>query len=152
MFSVGPSWTPQGASGAPGAAGQPGLVGASGFSGTSGRSGYSGTSGISGFSGFESASDPSAIVSGAGTVLANGVYTPRGTANGKPYYNLLGEPDDPTAKGISWDSGESQWFMGDIVNIDDAFYRSTDDVAFPWLATWLVNAGVGPAPIVTESP
>jgi hypothetical protein len=94
-----------------------------------------------------SPSNPSAIVSGAGTAAANGVYTYRGLNDGKPYYNKLGDPDEPL-NGIRWVSQVLAWFIADV---GGDLYLSTDDVAFPWLATFDVQDGDPPAPTVTHS-
>lgn len=97
----------------------------------------------------EAAGEPSAIVSGAGTAGANGTYTERGDANGRPYYNLEGQPDNPFSSSIEW-NGADMWT---IRNSDgDAFYTSGDDVAFPWLVTtWgQGDFGVNPVPVVSE--
>lgn len=89
----------------------------------------------------------SALVSGAGTAAANGTYTARGAVNGKPYYNLVGQPDDTDASSIVWGSG--QW---NLTNAEtDNLYASSNDTAFPWLATFTVVAGTGPAPTVTQA-
>lgn len=92
--------------------------------------------------------EPSAIVSGAGTAAANGTYTDRGDANGRPYYNLEGQPDNPAASSIYW-NGE-MWSIRD--ESESTFYTSFDDAAFPWLVTtWDEgDVGVNPAPTVTE--
>lgn len=96
-------------------------------------------------------SNPSAVVSGAGSTAANGTYTPRGTQDGKPYYNLVGQPDSLNNFVISWVS-TTTWQMTDFNG--NPIYFSNDDVAFPWLATWETDEGQGgvpPAPTVTHS-
>ena len=81
------------------------------------------------------------IVSGAGTTAVNGTYVETGTYGGKPiyYYNVT--------LCIRWYS--SQWRLGDTQDTD--YYYSTDNVATPDLATWLVRApyGTSPAPNIT---
>ena len=148
MNTVGPSWLPRGSSGASGGVGASGV---SGYSGTSGFSGVSGTSGLvgtSGFSGAAPASNPSAIVSGAGTSAANEEYTPRGTFNGKPYYNLVGQPDSTSQNAVVYDG--DQWNIRDAA--DSLYNTSSSSAAFPWLdSSWTINEGAGPAPSVASS-
>lgn len=100
----------------------------------------------------------SVVVSGAGTAAANGVYTYRGLdadSGYYPYYNLVGQPSDPTTASIL--SNGIQWAI--TKNPDDGnYYNSANgpgDVAtaFPWLATgWQSSdVGVDPAPTVTAA-
>jgi len=87
------------------------------------------------------------IVSGAGSVDANGVYTPRGNYDGKPYYNLLGKPDNLEEWFIRWDD---LWRIDGDPAGDGVLYSSMEDVATPDLVTaWDVTNGQPPAPTVT---
>lgn len=90
-------------------------------------------------------SNPSAIVSGAGTSEANGEYQPAGTSNGRPFYTTSGT--NPEANAISWDGVGWNIFSSGGSNL----YLSNDDVAFPWLATWELNDGDSPAPSLAPS-
>lgn len=90
----------------------------------------------------------SATVSGAGTAAANGVYTVRGTANGKPYYNLVGQADNVAQSSIWWNS--VQWTITSAFATD--LYFATDDVAFPWLVPgWTADNGSNPTPTVAHT-
>lgn len=97
------------------------------------------------------ASNPSAIVSGAGSTVANGEWTPRGTETGRPFYCPLGSPTVvPGDAGFCLysDSG-----LGWVISSDvfASIYFTPDDVNFPWLATtWNVEDGIPPAPTVTQ--
>lgn len=141
MNTCGPSWIVRGRSGVSGG------VGASGISGYSGKSGFSGVSGFSGFSGVAPSSSPSALVSGAGSTDANGEYTPTGTHNGKPFFNLSGT--SPGLSAISW-TGSAWQILSAGAGV---LYSSTENVASPWLVvTWTVDEdGTGPAPVVASS-
>jgi hypothetical protein len=80
------------------------------------------------------------IVSGAGTVEANGVYTVDGEQNGKTKY----------VKGSAILFWNSAWFLDipDDIGVPD--YQTFENVATPDLAvTWSVVAGQAPAPTVT---
>lgn len=89
----------------------------------------------------------SVLVSGAGTAAANGTYTYRGQANGKGFYNLLGQPDSTDVSVIKWDSG----FWSIINSAGDATYESESETSFPWqVIAWALNAGDSPAPTVTQ--
>lgn len=89
----------------------------------------------------------SAIVSGAGTAAVNGTYTERGTSDGKPYYNLEGQPDNTGIDVIVWQTASVRW----VIYTNDSMYQSTDAVAFPWLVTtWVALEGSEPVPTVTE--
>lgn len=83
------------------------------------------------------------FVDSAGTAGANGIYTDRGTANGKKYYNLLGQPDNTAANSIFWDG--SAWFLTDFGDVGN-LYTSTSNTTYPWQATWTVADGDSPAP------
>lgn len=91
------------------------------------------------------APDSSAVVSGAGTAEVNGTYTPRGTNSGKPYYNLVGQPDNLIVASIAW---QGAWVIWGLMG--DGWYFSTDDTAFPWEAIFLEDNGDSPAPSVSE--
>jgi hypothetical protein len=87
------------------------------------------------------------IVSGAGSVEANGVYSPRGDGeSGRTYYNLIGEPNDELAKSITYEA--SAWFIYGSAN---SLYAAFDSgAATPDLATiWQTQQGQPPAPTVT---
>lgn len=86
------------------------------------------------------------IISGAGTGGANGTWICNGSSNGKPSYGLDGR--DPVLYSIKWVS--TSWRIA--VNGLDV-YRSTDNVAFPWLVTtWILRPdGANPLPVTTQS-
>jgi hypothetical protein len=86
------------------------------------------------------------IVSGAGTGNANATYSPRGTENGRLYYNKIGQPDSTTLNAIVWTGNWS--VTGPSFEL---FYYSFDDVATPDLVdTWDVDSeGIAPTPTVT---
>lgn len=93
------------------------------------------------------------IVQAAGTTSINGTYTFRGTFSGKPYYNLVGLPDDPTTQSIAWNlSGTSEWEITDVVSV--SAYVSSDAVSFPYdVTTWVIGdptSGLAPVPIVSQ--
>lgn len=96
----------------------------------------------------------SVVVSGAGTAAANGVYTYRGLhdqgSGPAPYYNLVGEPDDPFTVAIS-SNGDNGWIIWQ--DGDAAFYISGSEATFPWLvAGWNTgDVGVNPTPTVTPA-
>lgn len=94
-------------------------------------------------------------VAGAGTTAANGAYTPRGTVNGKEFYNLVGQPDSTSNWTIAWadfatGSGVT-WGITD--GTASLLYLSLDDVATPDLVTtWIVApSGGSPVPTVTAA-
>jgi hypothetical protein len=93
------------------------------------------------------------IVSGSGGgefgSNVNGTYTERGEILGKPYYNLVGEPNDPEFGTVIRAEGGA-WF---ILNFDDgALYLGNEDVAFPWLVeTWSLINGLEPLPTLTPT-
>lgn len=99
---------------------------------------------------FAASGPSSAIVSGAGTVAVNGTYTYRQDYGGRPSYTLEGQPTPPDP---SVDEFSIAWIAGTLWGMDtfNGLYNSTDDVAFPWQATWEVNNGDPPAPTVTAS-
>jgi len=91
---------------------------------------------------------PSIIVAGAGTAAVNGTYTERGTANGFPYYNLVGEPDDPDSKAVSYYGGE--W---EIVTTNHGVgmqYYGTLNTPNVWDEEWEESSGSLPVPTVTQ--
>jgi hypothetical protein len=102
-----------------------------------------------------STSQTAVFVSGAGTRETNGIYTMRGVNDGKPYFVLLGAEDDlgvpifSRTNIIYWDAGGATWLMIGSDNGAGSPYTSTDDVAFPWLATWVVTDGDAPVPTLT---
>lgn len=86
----------------------------------------------------------SVLVAGAGTSAANGTYPYFSQVNGRAAYDLNSSAD-PETNGISW--AGSDW----RIVIDGAnLYLSSDDTAFPWQATFIVNDGDSPAPTVSQ--
>ena len=53
----------------------------------------------------EAQAPSSVLVSGAGSEV-NGTYTYRGKDSGKPYYSLVGEPDNTQNYSIWWEGTE----------------------------------------------
>jgi hypothetical protein len=97
----------------------------------------------------ETQGSSSVLVSGAGSSSINGTYTERGTYNGKPYYNIIGEPDDFSNLAIFFDG--LVWKIRDETQTNR--YISEENFAFPWLdLEWDVEEGFFPAPTVTEIP
>ena len=90
--------------------------------------------------------DEYVVVAGAGTPEANGTYTERGTNAGKPYYNLVGEPDNTAQSSIIWDDG---WFMLSADGVQ-TYYSSLDATDFPWEAEFLDDDGELPPPTLTK--
>lgn len=89
-------------------------------------------------------------VSGAGTSAINGSYTQRGTASGKPFFNLVGQPDSNMAYCIVWTG--TKWVILDSLGLVN--YSSTDDTTLPSLATFSIDSGeigVAPAPTLTST-
>jgi hypothetical protein len=89
------------------------------------------------------------LVSGAGTAEANGPYTPRGDFGGKPYFNLVGSPDDTDNSCIRWDPLATAWsiFLSDSTEA----YTAREDVDNPWeVSEWSEVGGESPAPTVTQ--
>jgi hypothetical protein len=79
------------------------------------------------------------IVSDAGTISWNGIYTPGTTINGRQSYSNVVSSD----RKISW-SG-TRWEL----KVLPVAYFSGDDVTTPDLATtWQVSGGTAPAPTV----
>lgn len=91
-----------------------------------------------------------AVVAGAGTTAANGTYTYRNFRNGKPYYNLAGEDDDPTVSAISWDSNDSLWYIYNAAS--SKLYASITNSAFPWSIVYNHDDTIGIAPNPTVTP
>lgn len=87
-----------------------------------------------------------ATVAGAGTGSANGDYVANGTSHGRTNYNRTGYT--PTLDAITW-SGTA-WGIYDVGG--NLLYESSNDVLYPWLATFIVaGIGAGPAPTVTQT-
>lgn len=88
------------------------------------------------------------LVAGAGTRVASGMYTERGTAVGRPYFNLVGTPDLSWSRSIFWNG--TRWMVTDS-GASPYYHNDDEDVALPWLsATWVVGDGSSPAPTVTQ--
>jgi hypothetical protein len=87
-------------------------------------------------------------VSGAGSNEVNGTYTYRGESNGKPYYNLVGEPDNAETSSVSWIV--DRWMISN--SLQEEYYESLEDTGFPWLVeTWIAaGSGESPAPTLTQ--
>lgn len=99
----------------------------------------------------ETGGNSSVAVSGAGSSAADGTYTHRGEEDGKPYYTLVGVPDNNTGElSIFWNG--SVWGISN--QFVEFYYESGEDVEFPWLVeTWQISdIGEGSAPTVTEIP
>jgi hypothetical protein len=95
------------------------------------------------------ASSGNIIVSGAGNEPVNGLYSPRGTYNGRLYYNLVGEPDELQSKSIIFTLAGTWVIWSSGLQAD---YSATSDAATPDLATeWTVIGFMvsPPAPTVT---
>lgn len=87
-------------------------------------------------------------VQAAGSAPLNGGYSPRGTVNGKTYYNLLFQPTDSTQNSVAW-SG-SQWIITDSDGV--TLYIGTGGGNNPWdVAVWSVGTGELPVPTVTHA-
>lgn len=85
-----------------------------------------------------------AIVAGAGTAAANGTYSERGTYNGFPYYNKIGEGDDPEANSIAFFL-EATAITGPSGEL--WYYVLSED---PTDSPWDTEEGDAPAPTVTQ--
>lgn len=87
---------------------------------------------------------------GAGTEATNGYYTKRGTQDGKPYYNLIGQPNSLSLFVVKWIQDSLEWrIVRNTENGPD--YLSSDVVAYPWLVTtWNQNNGDAPVPTTTH--
>lgn len=88
---------------------------------------------------------PNLVVSGAGTTAANGTYSERGTYNGFPYYNKIGEGDDPEANSIAFFS-EATAITGPSGEL--WYYVLSED---PTDSPWDTEEGDAPAPTVTTA-
>lgn len=99
-------------------------------------------------------SNPGAVVSGAGTSAANGLYTYRGQYDGGagpfPYYNLEGHPDNPLSFSIV--NQFATWVISPVNQDDGNYYGgNTPGLAFPWLDTYSESdLGASPPPSVTQ--
>lgn len=79
----------------------------------------------------------------------DGIYSKRGTANGRDYGNLLGTSDDNTSSSYTWD-GVDRWRIFDVGG--ETLYYSLSDVATPDLATnWKNASDDSPAGIAVTS-
>lgn len=88
----------------------------------------------------------SAVVAGAGTAAANGVYTYRGESGAYPYFNLVGQASSTTLYAVTHTSGE--WRINNSVG--SALYTGTDDPDSPWnVGSWADDGGISPTPTVT---
>ena len=80
------------------------------------------------------------IVTGAGSGIINGTYTPDGEVNGRESYRQIIN----TAALISWTG--TKWLISEGT---DDYYESTDDVATPDLVTTWTVVGFGSSPVPT---
>lgn len=81
----------------------------------------------------------------------DGVYSKRGTNEGKDYFELLGvsDPDPTVTRSIYWTADPGKWF---IVFDGDPIYYSLSDVADPSLASdWRNASDDSPASITVTS-
>lgn len=88
-----------------------------------------------------------AFVAKAGRKDAQGLYTCRGMQSGKPYFNLVGHPDNTDAFSIVWSNGA--WYIDDFQT--DVLYFAYEDVPYPWMVTqWQPHPwhGIPPMPVV----
>lgn len=96
--------------------------------------------------------DPRAVVvSGAGTSACDGTYLEAGVYNGRPWYQLVGgSASDPvTGDSVYWTG--TTWDVYNTTSLGGGkAYDSSDDVAFPWLASFAVNVGDTPVPSITQ--
>lgn len=89
------------------------------------------------------------VVSNAGSSVVNETYSYRGLYDGKPYYNVIGQPDDPFSSSIFWLVNEWE-ITGPGGGV---YYLSGDAVDRPsQVSSWVVDGGNKPAPTVTEIP
>lgn len=91
---------------------------------------------------------PGIVVAGAGTGAANGTYTERGTSAGYPFYNLVGQPDDPDAYATARNIAGS-WAILDS-NSYTLYGSNTTTATSPWLTTYSAAVGSPPAPTVAQ--
>lgn len=94
-------------------------------------------------------------VAGAGTSAANGVYSYRGTNNGKGYWNLVGQSNSTTNSAIVWDG--SKWILTSSAGLQ--LYKTTFDIPAPYDmqyvegTKWILGtSGTGSAPTVQIPP
>jgi hypothetical protein len=72
----------------------------------------------------------------AGLWVDGVAYSPRGTNEGKNYYNIVGQPDDPTLSAIVWaDDGHGGFVWKNIDSSGGISDSGPDDVEFPWLSS-----------------
>jgi len=95
------------------------------------------------------AGESSAIVSGAGTAAANGTYTYRGQSLGYPYYNLVGQPDDPDVSSVDEVGDDGRFKIKNSAGVG-LYVQTTNGHSFPWEGTWGQEEGALPVPTVTE--
>jgi hypothetical protein len=82
-------------------------------------------------------------VANAGSTSVNGTYTERGVVDGKSYYNLVGQSNSTSLNVIRWET--DTWILYD--GSGTPMYSSTQNTAFPWLATvWSDDNGSTPVP------
>jgi hypothetical protein len=102
----------------------------------------------------ENADPTVVVVSGAGTAEANGIWIKTGIGNdGEGFYERLGNVGDGTTAILREGAGEDDppydagaW----VISVADAFYKSAEFVAHPWLVTaWDDISSTGGAPTVT---
>ncbi len=69
----------------------------------------------------------------------NGVYTKRGTSNGKDYFNLLGSADSPSASAIAWTTPilDTVWTLLDSGGL--VIDTAVGDTTTPDSATWALS-------------
>lgn len=97
---------------------------------------------------------PNVLVSGAGVSAANGLYTFRGTidlgAGPLPYYNLVGQPDNPFLYSVVWGEGVYLLINHGLGIGDGTYYYSPSTSPFdtPWNA---LTVEADPAPTVIPS-
>lgn len=95
----------------------------------------------------------SVLVSGAGTAAVNGLYTFRGSNNGFPFYNLVGQGTDSSLYSVVVfnDGPDLFWYINDT----DNQYKSVETVEnyhSVFDVNWEVVFGAEPVPTVTASP
>lgn len=82
-------------------------------------------------------------VIGAGTAAVNGVYTERGFFGDADYFNLVGQPSDPTHYALEAHSGI--WYIND--SIGGVSYSTPGDEEYPWeVPSWNAQLGAEPPP------
>lgn len=92
------------------------------------------------------------VVDGAGTAAVNGVFVYNGDYGGKPYYNLVGQPNNVIQYSIFWNHG-FEWSITGAAS-GTTLYSSEEDVDFPYdVLDWIAitgSGGLNPPPTVTE--